>query len=63
MNIQSYALEFDLRHNHFMFRGLDKMVVSQVKFQCSIQEFDLKLPYVYEIKANHVSRTKLFRVS
>jgi hypothetical protein len=63
LNIQSNALEFDMRHNHFMFRGLDKIVVSQVKFQCTLQEFDLKLPYVYEIKANHVSRTKFFRIT
>jgi len=64
LNIQLYiALEFDLRHNHFIFRGLDKFFRSQVEFQCTLQEFDLKLPYVYEMKANHVSYKKFFRIT
>jgi hypothetical protein len=43
-----------------MFRVLDKMVVFQIRFQCTKQEFDLKLSNVYEIKPNHVSCTRFF---
>jgi hypothetical protein len=43
-----------------MFRVLDKMVVFHIRFQCTKQEFDLKLSNVYEIKPNHVSCTRFF---
>jgi hypothetical protein len=43
-----------------MFRVLDKMVVFQIRFRCTKQEFDLKLSNVYEIKPNRVTCTRFF---
>lgn len=43
-----------------MFRVLDTMIVFHIRFQCTKEEFDLKLSNLYEIRANHVSCTRFF---